>query len=414
MLDFIPDEIICPAHINPGRINKINANEIIEGDITYIINREYRLEDNWAFIFAKELAEKHEKRLKVIIYNDTNAYSKVQEPLFNGGIKFLEQNLICNKINYELSIKIPSDSGCIIIDFNPVNSLSKHLKKLNCAVYEVDSHNIVPARYVSDKQEFSAATLRRKIYGKIAEFLTEYPNNRYLRHPELVSGSCQHTLLDFIQNKLEYYTEQKNNPLKDVTSNLSPYLHFGFISAQRIALEVIKSNASRENKETFLEELIVRKELSDNFCYYAKSLNTLESALPWAKETLNAHRFDIRTYIYTCDEFEFAKTHDKLWNKIQKKLLSTGRIHGYIRMYWAKKILEWSKSPEKALETAIYLNDKYALDGMDSNGYVGILWSIAGLHDRAFTNRPVTGKIRYMGLSACKRNFDIKAYIDED
>lgn len=406
MLDFIQDEIICPVNTNQMRINKLNKKGITEGDITYIINREYRLEDNWAFIFAQKLAEKYKRRIKTIIYNDANSYSKTQEPFFNEGIKLLERNLISNKINYEISNKIPVDSGAIIIDFNPVNSLSKHLKKTNCIVFEIDSHNIVPAKYVSDKQEFSAATLRRKIYGKIAEFLTEIPSNFKIK-PSL----GHRKLCDFIENKLNYYSNYKNNPLNDVTSNLSPYFHFGFISAQRVALEVINSNASRENKESFLEELIIRKELSDNFCYYANSYKSFDSVLSWAKETLNTHRFDIRTYNYTCDEFEFAKTHDKFWNKIQNDLLSNGKIHGYLRMYWAKKILEWSKSPEEALQIAIYLNDKYALDGMDSNGYVGILWSIAGLHDRPFTNRPVTGKIRYMGVSACKRNFDVNAYI---
>lgn len=414
MLNFIPDEIICAANVNIKRVNKINEKEIIDGDITYIINREYRLEDNWAFVFAQELTEKYKKNLNVIIYNDINSYSEAQAAFLNEGIKILEQNLISNKINYEIAAQIPDNPGAIIIDFNPVNSLSRRIKKVNCAVFEVDSHNIIPAKFVSDKQEFSAATLRRKIYGKVAEFLTEYPNNAYLRHSELVSVSYQHILQDFIQNKLKYYAEHKNNPLKDVTSNLSPYFHFGFISSQRVALEVLKSRASRENKETFLEELIVRKELSDNFCYYAKNFKILESVLPWANETLNAHRYDIRTYIYTCEEFEFAKTHDKFWNKIQNDLLITGKIHGYVRMYWAKKILEWSKTPKEALKIAIYLNDKYALDGIDSNGYVGILWSIAGLHDRPFTNRPVTGKIRYMGLSACKRNFDVNAYINEE
>jgi len=189
-------------------------------------------------------------------------------------------------------------------------------------------------------------------------------------------------------------------------------MHFGFISSQRVALEVVKSNTSRENKEAFLEELIVRKELSDNFCLYSPSYNTLEGILAWAKESLNAHRSDIRSYIYNSDEFEHAKTHDELWNAIQKKMIKTNRIHGYLRMYWAKKILEWSISPEEALKIAIYLNDKYAMDGNDPNGYVGILWSIGGLHDRAFSNRLVTGKIRYMSIGGCKKKFDINKYIE--
>lgn len=409
MLDFISDEIIYAEKIANERIEKLNNKPILAGKIVYIINREYRVEDNWALLFASQLAKENNKDLFVLIYDDKNSYSKAQETFFYEGLEVLKSNLIKNNIEFEAGTNIPQNCAAIVIDFNTVNSLFDIVKDSNCAIFEVDSHNIVPTKFVSDKQEFSAATLRRKIYSKIAMFLTEYPNE--IKFDNSFSST---KLYDFINNKLKYYAEGKNNPLNDATSNLSPYLHFGFISAQRIALEVIKSNASRENKETFLEELIVRKELSDNFCHYAKSFTSLDSILSWAKETLTAHKNDIRSYNYTLEEFEFAKTHDKFWNKIQNDLLNKNRIHGYLRMYWCKKILEWSKSPEFALEIAIYLNDKYALDGMDSNGYVGILWSIGGLHDRPFTNRLVTGKIRYMGLSACKRNFDVNAYINED
>lgn len=409
MLDFISDEIITPAKTASERVVKLNNKTINDGKIIYIMNREYRVEDNWALIFANQIAKEHNKDLFVLIYDDKRSYSSVQKPFIYKGLDVLKQNLDYNNIEFNIGVTLPSNCAAIIIDFNPVNSLSKLTNNCNCAAYEIDSHNIVPARYVSDKQEFSAATLRRKIYSNIGNFLTEYPKVFTAK-----KTAYEEKLLDFIDNKLHNYSAFKNNPLKDATSNLSPYMHFGFISSQRIALEVIKAGVSRENKETFLEELVVRKELSDNFCHYAKSFTTLESILPWAKDTLKAHREDIRAYNYSLEEFEFAKTHDLLWNKIQQDFLLSGRIHGYLRMYWCKKILEWSKTPEFALEVAIYLNDKYALDGMDSNGYVGILWSIGGLHDRAFTNRLITGKIRYMGLSACKRNFDINAYIKKE
>lgn len=409
MLDFIPDEIIYPEKIAKERIEQLNNKPILEGKIVYIINREYRVEDNWALLFATQLSKENNKDLLVLIYDDKNSYSKSQEPFFYKGLEGLKSNLNKNNIEFEVGTYIPQNCAAIVIDFNPVNSIFNRIKDVKCAVFEVDSHNIIPAKFVSDKQEFSAATLRRKIYSKTAMFLTEYPNKF-----KIDNSFSKSKLGEFINNKLGYYAEGKNNPINDVTSQLSPFLHFGFISAQRIALEVLKANAGRANKEAFLEELIVRKELSDNFCHYAKSFTTLDSILPWAKETLNQHKNDIRAYNYSLDEFEFAKTHDKFWNKIQNDLLAKNRIHGYLRMYWCKKILEWSKSPEFALDVAIYLNDKYALDGMDSNGYVGILWSIGGLHDRPFTNRLVTGKIRYMGLSACKRNFDVKAYINED
>jgi deoxyribodipyrimidine photo-lyase len=164
--------------------------------------------------------------------------------------------------------------------------------------------------------------------------------------------------------------------------------------------------------EFFLEELIVRRELSDNFCFYNPNYDSVAGFHEWAQKTLEEHRGDKREYLYNKDEFESAKTHDDLWNAAQSQLVQTGKIHGYMRMYWAKKILEWTKSPEQALEIAIFLNDKYALDGCDPNGYVGIAWSVGGVHDRAWTEREVFGKIRYMNANGCKRKFDTQKYID--
>lgn len=411
MLDFISDEIICPAEINQNRIFELNNKDVKDGDIVYIVTREFRLEDNWAIIFAQCLAQKHNKNLKLYIVLDNNYYSEKQYDFMMNGLNFFTKNLAQNKINYEILYKMPQNinAGVVVCDFSPINLMSDFAKICKCIVYEVDSHNIIPARYVSNKQEFSAATLRRKIYANITEFLTEFPNKYNIQN-----NDAKVKLSEFITDKLSCYAEFKNDPNKNVTSNLSPYLHFGFISAQRIVLEVIKSNASRVNKEAFLEELIVRKELSDNFCLYAKNFKTLESIPNWAKESLNAHRADIRTNSYDLNEFEYGKTHDELWNKIQRNLIKTGKIHGYLRMYWAKKILEWSKSPEYALEIAICLNDKYALDGLDPNGYVGILWSIGGIHDRPFQNRLVTGRIRYMSYNACKNKFNVKEYIAKE
>lgn len=402
ILDFIPDGIICPAEVNKDRVLKLNNKDTKKGEIVYFMCRELRLEDNWALLYAEELANKYNRKLKVIICLKFNLYSNVQLKFIKDELVCLKNNLSKNKIDYEFSCKIPTKAGAIVFDFNPINLYDTYAQKLNYAAFEVDSHNIIPARFVSQKQEFSAATLRKKIYANLAEFLTEFPPN--FKEKKTVAKD---KLGEFIRNKLDDYAEFKNNPLKDVTSKLSPYLHFGLISAQRIALEVIKSNAENANKEAFLEELIVRKELSDNFCLYNKEYKSLEGAPNWAKESLNAHRNDIRIYNYSPIEFEQGKTHDELWNAIQKNLVKTGKIHGYLRMYWAKKILEWSKIPEQAIKTAIYLNDTYALDGNEPNGYVGILWSISGLHDRAFTNRMVTGKIRYMSLEGCKRKFDV-------
>lgn len=411
MLDFISDEIICPAKTNQNRVFKLNNKNVMDGDIIYIMSRELRLEDNWGVNYTSELALKYNKNFKIIINMVGIRYSHAQEPFLQRGLNFLEKNLANNNINFEILQETPQklNAGAIVVDFNPINrdSLSSLLRESTIpAIFEVDSHNITPARFVSNKQEFSAATLRRKIYANINDFLTEFP-----KQFKIVDSDAQNILQDFIKNKLDCYAEYKNDPNSRVTSNLSPYLHFGFISAQRVAIEIIKSNASRENKEAFLEELIVRKELADNFCLYNQNYKTIDCIQNWAKESLNAHKNDIRTYTYNLKDFEYGKTHDELWNKIQQNLLKSGWVHGYLRMYWAKKILEWSRTPEEALNTAIYLNDEYALDGNDPNGYVGILWSIGGIHDRPFSNKIVTGRIRTMSLGGCKKKFDVNQYI---
>ena len=212
---------------------------------------------------------------------------------------------------------------------------------------------------------------------------------------------------------MQYYAEYKNDISKDVLSGLSKYINLGFISSQRVALEVIKSGVNYINKEVFLEELIVRKELADNFCLYNKQFKSFKGIPSWAKNSLKCHKEDFRPYIYTMEELESAKTHDNLWNATQNQLKREGIIHGYLRMYWAKKILEWTISADVALKIAIYLNDKYAYDAPSANGYVGILWAIAGLHDRAFVDYSITGKIRRMTYDSLKRKYDLGAYLNK-
>ena len=206
------------------------------------------------------------------------------------------------------------------------------------------------------------------------------------------------------------YEMDRNDPNNDGQSGLSPYLHFGQISAQRIALEVLKR---MKDAGAFLEELIVRKELSDNFCYYNQHYDDMQGFPAWAKTSLSEHEKDRREYLYTLQELERARTHDDLWNAAQQEMLQTGKMHGYMRMYWAKKILEWTESPVAAQAAAIYLNDRYELDGRDPNGYTGIAWSLGGVHDRAWKERAIFGKVRYMSYNGAKSKFDVKAYISK-
>jgi len=184
----------------------------------------------------------------------------------------------------------------------------------------------------------------------------------------------------------------------------------GQVSVARAVLEVRKSKF-KEGAAAFIEESVVRRELSDNFCYFNENYDKITGAASWAQETLAIHKKDKRTIKYSDDQLEYGKTKDDLWNAAQLQMLIEGKMHGFLRMYWAKKILEWTESPEKALELAIYLNDKYELDGRDPNGYVGCMWSICGIHDQGWREREIFGKIRYMNYEGCKRKFDVNSFV---
>lgn len=410
LLKYIPYEIATEKTVNSKRITPILKTFSNGNLIVYLCEREIRIKDNFALQFAISKSQKLNLQLKIIhpktIYHTNFKQSFLNEQIINTQKAFLNNNLDfeiyknTDILNYLIKLK----THTLIIDFNPILN-RKWLKKANFNIFEIDSHNIVPARFISDKQEYNASTFRNKIYKKIPEFLTEFKN---LTNQKTESEVLLET---FIKEKLPYYAEFKNNPIKNVTSNLSKYLNLGFISSQRVAIEILKSKVDDINKEAFLEELIIRKELADNFCLYSKNFNNFNSIPQWAKNSLNEHKQDLRNYFYSIKDFEIAKTHDELWNATQHQLIKEGIIHGYLRMYWAKKILEWSITPEIALKTTIYLNDKYALDAPSCNGYTGILWAISGLHDRAFQNFPITGKIRRMVYNSIKKKFEIEKYI---
>jgi deoxyribodipyrimidine photo-lyase len=211
--------------------------------------------------------------------------------------------------------------------------------------------------------------------------------------------------------RLATYAAKRNDPAVAALSNLSPYLHYGHVAPQRVALEAAKHRAKhKDSVEGFLEELVVRRELADNFCEYAPNYDRLECAAQWAQDTLNVHRGDKRDPLYSREVLEAGRTADELWNACQLEMVHLGKMHGFMRMYWAKKILEWTESPEQAIDIAIYLNDKYELDGRDPNGYTGVMWSMVGVHDQGWGERAIFGKIRYMNYAGCKRKFDIAAY----
>jgi deoxyribodipyrimidine photo-lyase len=339
-----------------------------------------------------------------------------------------------NDILYGLA----KDAAALVTDDYPV-FLARHYNasvppKLDIPYYAVDSSCIVPMSCF-EKREYAAYTIRPKIKKLLPEYLKPVPPIRVKRKFQgsvprfprdsssvdrtvLPSGlyhggsvAARQRLRQFLKHSLHRYANSSNQPSENATSGLSPYLHFGHISSLEVALAV--KDYAREHKllpDKFLEELIVRRELAFNFARFTVHPESLDALPDWARKTLQKHAADKRDPIYSRDQFESVQTHDPLWNAAQRELLLTGKIHGYYRMYWGKKIIEWSRTPEEALSTAIYLNDRYALDGRDPNSYSNILWCF-GLHDRPWAERPIFGQVRYMSLDGMRRKTDVDAYI---
>ena len=218
---------------------------------------------------------------------------------------------------------------------------------------------------------------------------------------------AKNRLEKFIGNKLNRYDVLRNDPNEDGLSNLSPYFHFGQISPLYIALQVNQYSGS--GVEAFMEELIVRRELSINFVQFNQQYDCFNGLSEWAKRSLNEHKEDLREYVYSLAELEKAQTHDRYWNAAQNEMIVTGKMHGYMRMYWGKKILEWTACPEEAFSIAKYLNNKFELDGRDANGFAGVAWCF-GKHDRPWGSRQIFGNIRYMSANGLKRKFDADKY----
>lgn len=427
------------------------------GPIVYWMSRDQRAQDNWALLYAQELAIERRQQLLVVFclvptFLDATIrqYGFMLRGLRETFTTLMNKNIPCYLLQGEPHEILPAwltqyNASLLVTDFDPLKIKrywkDQLLSTIQIPCHEVDAHNIVPCWIASPKLEYAAYTLRPKINKLLPLFLEDIP--QIIDHPisgivadpfpnldELFSslqinhsikeidwltpGSrAGHTLLEtFIKDKLPYYDTQSNDPTKDMQSNLSPYLHFGQLSPGRVALSIIRGQKITPATESFLEELIIRRELADNFCFYNPHYDSVSAFHPWAHKTLSEHLDDVREYSYSLHDFEHARTHDELWNAAQGQMVTTGKMHGYVRMYWAKKILEWSENPLQAMKIAIYLNDKYELDGRDPNGYAGIAWSIGGVHDRAWGERQIFGKIRYMNYNGMKRKFDIKSYIE--
>ena len=303
---------------------------------------------------------------------------------------------------------------------------------------------VVPLEVVSHKAEYAARTIRPKIHKYLEDYLVEFKPTK-LKKSSLkarVSGldlkniatvskklSVDKSVLpvsefftggtsrakkifkQFLHRRFENYVANRNQPQTDDVSHMSKYLHFGQISPLYLALQIQKTGKRfTEAREAYLEELIVRRELAMNFVYYTPKYDTYNCLPAWAQKTLAEHKKDQREYRYTRRQLENAGTHDEYWNAAMREMKFTGFMHNYMRMYWGKKILEWSNTPEQAFKTTLAINNKYFLDGRDANSYAGVAW-VFGVHDRAWFERPIFGKIRYMAASGLERKCDIQAYV---
>ena len=320
----------------------------------------------------------------------------------------------------------------------------KIAEKAPCGVVQVESDVDVPIEEVSDKAEYAAYTIRTKINRQLEAYLKDL-EPRAVLHPSMsisirgieldniqtvldqlnIDGSippvshffkggtsrAKDRFGDFIENRFHQYVAHRNQPKTLDVSFMSPYLHFGQISPLYLALKIKASDDhSEEDRKSYLEELIIRRELAMNFVYFNPAYDVLDCLPNWAKKTLAEHKKDARQFLYSKSELENSQTHDEYWNAAMREMKISGFMHNYMRMYWGKKILEWSETPEKAYETLTAINNAYFLDGRDPNSYAGIGW-IFGLHDRAWFERPVFGKVRYMAASGLERKCDIKGYV---
>jgi len=450
--------------LNQTRV--LNNIPLRHSPVLYWMSRDQRADNNWALSQAQKVALQLNQPLFVtfclsnqFLCARSEHFAFMIEGLLETAQKLEEKNIPFFLLRGDPVISITEladqyNIGLIITDFSPLRTMRKWREDLasagvkkGIAVWETDAHNIIPCWKASNKQEYGAYTFRPKVSKQLLNWIYDIPitnfhpfnlkstNNtskkmlqealKAEQHKEIsneinqklpCSGSdvAVSRLNDFITYFLENF-EKRNDPNSHTTSRLSPYINFGQISAQKIALAVMsaaeKEPVLSKPSRLFLEELIIRRELSDNYCFYNSAYDDFKGFPSWAQKTLNDHRLDVRTYLYEYEALEEGLTHDNLWNAAQHELILTGSMTGYLRMYWTKKILEWTCSPEVALNISIQLNDTYALDGRDPNGYAGIAWSIGGVHDRPWAERNIFGKIRYMSYNGCRRKFSIDEYI---
>lgn len=443
-----------------------------EGDrngkyVVYWMQQSQRTNYNYALEFAIERANLIRKPL-LVVFGLTADYPEANERHYKfmlEGLVDVNRNLAKRNIGFEVLKGCPDeaiksvipDASELIMDKGYMkiqkvwrNNIKEWIKdKYPMDVFEVEGDVVVPIHIASGNLEYAARTIRPKITKKLDEYLLtlskrdidikwntkieaekydlnniekllqNLPLDRSVKGSNYYIGGEEkaHEVLNvFLNEKLKHY-DVRNHPEYDYCSDMSPYLHFGQISVVEIAIRAkriaIDKAISSESIESFLEEIIVRRELAMNYVYYNEDYDKFEGMTDnWAYETMKIHESDEREFVYSFEDLEEFKTHDKYWNAAMKEMVITGKMHTYMRMYWCKKIIEWTKDYKTAYDYAIGLNNKYFIDGRDANSYTGVAWCF-GKHDHGWKEREIFGKLRYMNANGLKRKFDIEKYVNK-
>ncbi|MFP4057323.1 MAG: deoxyribodipyrimidine photo-lyase [Candidatus Brocadiia bacterium] len=444
--------------IQRERLQRLNFKDIQRGQyVLYWMQASQRAEWNHALEHAIDRANELGQPL-VALFGLTDAYpeanlrhyafllqglAETQAALRDRGV----QLVLCHASPERAAAQMAQDASLVVTDrgyLRVQKRWRKHVAEAApCSVVQVETDVVVPVKVVSGKEEYAAATIRPRIHKHLEKFLVPL-DERKLRKDSLglqfesldaadtqgllgrlkvdrsvppqgfyLGGTsrARERLADFIETRLDRYHEDRNDPSLGIWSNLSPYLQFGQVSPLYVAREIEGARGrKREAKDAFLEELVVRRELSMNFVHYNPRYDSYRCLPHWARETLEEHKRDRRETVYTAAQLEAAQTRDRYWNAAMGEMKLTGKMANYMRMYWGKKVMEWTRTPRFAFRTLLSLNNKYFLDGRNPNSFAGVAWCF-GKHDRPWAERPVFGKVRYMSAGGLERKFDIDAYV---
>ena len=447
-----------------SRVNKLNNSEVnTKGRyVLYWMQMFKRASHNYALNFAIQRANEH--GLPLVVYEGLKFYypwasdrfhTFILEGVAEKRVEFAErgiryifylqrdardpQNTVA-QLAREAALLVTDDYPCFIIPKH-----NERIAQLNLPVFAVDANGMVPLS-VLPKEEYAAYTIRPKIHrllpdlprtivtphlevqkptlkvecpetdvtaDNIADLVAQCDIDHNVKPSTVYQGGTKagrKRLSYFIQSILPHYDKTHNEPSFDGVSRLSPYLHFGFLSIQEIVAAVEHAKAPKPSKDAFLEQAIVRRELSFNLTRHNAHYDSLKALPVWALQTMCEHKDDPHPELIDDEKIEAAETYDELWNAAQRELLNTGHLHNYVRMLWGKRVIEWQRTYEMAFELLVHLNNKYALDGRDPNSYAGILWCF-GKHDRPWFEREIFGTIRYMTSRSMARKFNARRYM---